>query len=511
MKPPSYQYAFEPFLENRKAFLELRWLVVILASYLMLFSRLDSQNIVGILVLAAAFAMSNVAIMYLPMRHFVRARSSHWITVADGVFLSICFYVLRVDDVAIHFPIIGIFLVTLVSKDLKLVLTSLLVTSILFGALASLSAYGLGNPGAVEQFLTLALLFVVATFYVFLTDRFERDASYSTSLLKESRNSEIMIEITRILAASMNLDEIYRVVVTRLCEVMDGVECCVVRIEGDEAIVLARSETMDGDDPNAIPLDSAPVLRQATDEKSTAIRPLVPGTSESHRFVQHTLAIPMVARGEVLGVIYVPGIDIELETPDSTIHFMEVVASAAANALRNVHMFEEVKHLAQTDFLTGLPNQRYFQSSLSREVGRAHRHGQSLSLLLIDLDLLKAVNDRFGHQAGDRVIRTVADTIRNTCREIDFAARYGGEEFVVILPATDLSGAVLVAERILKNIELTDTGIDAIVTASIGLANDPVNATTGDDLIRVADQALYVAKDGGRNQIAHFKYQFTTF
>src|SRR5207245_8796033 len=93
--------------------------------------------------------------------------------------------------------------------------------------------------------------------------------------------------------------------------------------------------------------------------------------------------------------------------------------------------FEEVEHRARTDFLTGLPNHRFFQATLTTELARAERHHHPLSLLMIDLDFLKLVNDRFGHPSGDLVIRTLAGTIRNSCREIDFAARYGGEEFTV--------------------------------------------------------------------------------
>jgi diguanylate cyclase (GGDEF)-like protein len=308
----------------------------------------------------------------------------------------------------------------------------------------------------------------------------------------------------------MNPDEIYSVVVAGMCEVMDGAECSIVIIEGHEATVLARSDGVDLDALVAIPLDRAPILMQSWAEHSTVTTRVEPRNSEGAVPAgSYALAIPMVAGGDVLGLIYFPGDGFDIEPSEATVRFFEVVASIAANALRNVGMFEEMKHLARTDFLTGLPNHRYFQSSLAREVGRAQRHDHALSLLLIDLDCLKKVNDRFGHQAGDSVTREVAGTISRTCREIDFAARYGGEEFVVILPETDLQGAVLVAERIRRNIEATEVEVEVGVTASIGVASYPANATTSEDLIRTADQALYVAKNAGRNQVSHFKHQLT--
>jgi diguanylate cyclase (GGDEF)-like protein len=186
------------------------------------------------------------------------------------------------------------------------------------------------------------------------------------------------------------------------------------------------------------------------------------------------------------------------------------MASTAANALRNAQLFEEVEHRARTDFLTGLPNHRFFQTTLSSELGRAQRHNHTLSLLIIDLDFLKAVNDRFGHPSGDLVIRTIGETIRKGCRECDFAARYGGEEFIVILPETPLNGAIQVAERIRERIGQEEFPGIGTITASIGVSNYPANALNKEDLIRVADQALYVAKNGGRDRVAYFNYQMIT-
>jgi len=175
-------------------------------------------------------------------------------------------------------------------------------------------------------------------------------------------------------------------------------------------------------------------------------------------------------------------------------------------------------------FFGGLAAGCYVIASLaalfgSREDRAVTRTGYYLSLLallpcppllIIDLDFLKEVNDRFGHPAGDTVIRSVAETIRNNCREIDFAARYGGEEFTVILPETSLPSAIQVAERIRERIAAeVFSGIGSI-TASIGVSNYPVNALSKEDLIRVADQALYIAKNGGRDRVGYFNYQMIT-
>ena len=212
----------------------------------------------------------------------------------------------------------------------------------------------------------------------------------------------------------------------------------------------------------------------------------------------------------VLGLIDVRSANFGPLLTDANARFFEVMASTAANALRNAQLFEEVEHRARTDFLTGLPNHRFFQATLSIELGRAQRHNHPLSLLMIDLDFLKEVNDRFGHPSGDMVIRTLAETIRATCREIDFAARYGGEEFTVILPETPLSGAIQAAERVRERVAAQEFPGIGSITASVGVSSFPVNALSKEDLIRIADQALYIAKNGGRNRVAYFNYQMIT-
>jgi diguanylate cyclase (GGDEF)-like protein len=343
----------------------------------------------------------------------------------------------------------------------------------------------------------------VGVFYVFLSSRLDRDSATATVMLEERKNSDIMVGMTRTLAASMDAVDIYRVVVSGLSAAMPDILFEVVSISEKNALVEASSG-----DPNPeadpVPIDSLPVLKRAYEEKRTASS----GASGAVRASE--VAVPMITQGEVVGLIRCRAEGIDADPHGMVIHLFEVIASTAANALRNVRLLDEMKHMARTDFLTGLPNHRHFRQTLLTELGRAQRHQRPMSLLVVDLDFLKSVNDRFGHPAGDAVIRGVAETIRATCRRIDFAARYGGEEFVVILPDTDLSGAVDVAERLRSSILETDMGHVGQVTASIGVANYPINALTEEDLVRVADQALYVAKNGGRNQVAHFKYELTS-
>ena len=166
---------------------------------------------------------------------------------------------------------------------------------------------------------------------------------------------------------------------------------------------------------------------------------------------------------------------------------------------------ERLRDWAIRDGLTGLFNHRHFQELLRTEFARAHRYGQGLACLMIDLDHFKAVNDTHGHPFGDEVLKQVANTILVEARKVDVAARYGGEEFVLILPNTDLSGARIVADRICERVghnPVSHEGVTVAITLSVGVATseDP-RCTNENSLVKLADAALYRAKRSGRNRV----------
>jgi diguanylate cyclase (GGDEF)-like protein len=163
---------------------------------------------------------------------------------------------------------------------------------------------------------------------------------------------------------------------------------------------------------------------------------------------------------------------------------------------------EELRADADLDYLTGLANRRRFRVALVREVGRWRRYGSPCALLLLDIDHLKQVNDRFGHPAGDLVIRQLAQTLSGVLRDNDTAARLGGEEFALLLAGIDVVKAGSAAERLREVIsKMIVEGVGRI-TVSIGVAGCPESGTVDRALYEAADEALYVAKNGGRNRVA---------
>ncbi|MEO8625814.1 MAG: GGDEF domain-containing protein [Candidatus Limnocylindrales bacterium] len=168
---------------------------------------------------------------------------------------------------------------------------------------------------------------------------------------------------------------------------------------------------------------------------------------------------------------------------------------------------EEALRLSQFDSLTGLHSRDFFLSEVEQEILRASRSGRPFALLMFDLDGLKAANDRFGHASGDTLLRAVADTLRGDIRITDVAARYGGDEFVLLLPETDLNGAMLVADKVridIGRLALPHDGLVVRTSASIGLVTYPEDGRTSTDLMRRADLAMYEAKRRGRDQVVRF-------
>ena len=188
---------------------------------------------------------------------------------------------------------------------------------------------------------------------------------------------------------------------------------------------------------------------------------------------------------------------------DYELHKLDRLISALVFPLRNGLRYHEAVRASLTDGLTGAGNRISLDAVMDRELDQCNRYGHPLSLLIVDLDHFKSINDTHGHMVGDYVLKTVAKTIQASCRSADLTFRYGGEEFVVLLHKTDVAGAKIGAERLrrtIENLEL-NCGAEAIsVTASIGSAS-LCHGEGKQSLLERADQALYQAKESGRNRV----------
>lgn len=220
---------------------------------------------------------------------------------------------------------------------------------------------------------------------------------------------------------------------------------------------------------------------------------------------QSVLCVPVRSKDHVLGVIELVNGPSEKVFKDADLQILSTIADYAAIAIENARNFMRISELVITDDLTGLYNGRHLHALLDEEIERVKRFGGKMSLIFIDLDFFKKINDTRGHLVGSRTLAEVGQLISNNVRKICKAARYGGDEFVIILPNTGKSGAMTLATKLcelFREYDFRDDEGEAFkLTASFGLATYPEDAKSKDDLIRLADQAMYRVKESSRNAV----------
>jgi diguanylate cyclase (GGDEF)-like protein/PAS domain S-box-containing protein len=329
---------------------------------------------------------------------------------------------------------------------------------------------------------------------------------------RRAEESETLRRAGAFIAATLQPDEAVTRVLEQLQRVVpydsasvqllrDGTDLEIVGGRGwaDPNAVLGMKFSLENDNPNreVVRTRKPLVLTDAAERYPNFRKP-------PHDHIRSWLGVPLIVRDELFGLLAIdrsrPG-----QFDQDDVELAMAFADQVAIALENARLFTEIQNLALVDSLTGLYNRRGLFELGRIEFIRARRTGRSLSLLMIDIDHFKRINDHFGHDVGDQALQEVALLCNGVSREVDLVGRYGGEELVIILPETDLEGGKKLAERLRESVARTPLSTEQgplKMTVSIGVAAFDPNVPDLETLIARADQAMYIAKHKGRNRVA---------
>ena len=325
---------------------------------------------------------------------------------------------------------------------------------------------------------------------------------FLTSIAAARQEAQTLFELSHDLGNSLSLDETFSVLSLRMKKLVPFESMAVfvrqgdtlkpVHVSGDECRALGALEIAVGQGVCGWVAQNGKTIMNA----NPALEKSHNGVSLQETPLSSVLAVPLEAGSGVVGVLALYRKEKEAFTADH-VRILMAISSKVALCIANALKYEQAESSATTDYLTGLPNARSLFLHLDKELSRCQREGQSLAVMVCDLDGFKQVNDRFGHLEGDKLLRTFAKMLKEKCREYDYVARMGGDEFVVVMPGIEATGAKSKAE--LFDQLSTQAGRlvchEDLISLSVGIAHYPTDGKDAETLLREADRVMYLVKE----------------
>ena len=325
---------------------------------------------------------------------------------------------------------------------------------------------------------------------------------------------KIFHDVAKALTSSLDLDTILQTIMQKMAAYFEPTTWSLLMLdEGSDELYYAAAVGKGCEDLNALQLTSGESLARWVINHGSPL--VIPDVTQDER-IKHTgdngsfekgcsaVCMPVRTGGKVLGVIQMVNIDMRVYARNEML--LGTLADYAAIAIKNARAVRRIQELSITDDCTGLYNARHLFTALSEEVHRSKRFGYEFSLLFLDLDNFKRVNDEHGHLVGSNLLSQVGHALRENLRLVDAAFRYGGDEFAILLPQTSKDAALLVARRLMSVFHgrqwLAAEGVALSLRASIGVAGFPADAVSPQTLVQRADEMMYQVKQAGRDNIA---------
>ena len=331
---------------------------------------------------------------------------------------------------------------------------------------------------------------------------------------RQTYELKIFHDVAKALTSSLDLDTILQTIMEKLAAYFEPAAWSLLMLdETSEEFYYAAAVGKGCESVNALTLKTGETLARwvvehgeplvISDINGTLVSSRAATTNFSPREVRWSACLSATG-GKMLGVIQLINVDMQVYTRNEIL--LQTLADYAAIAIENARDVQRIQELSITDDCTGLYNARHLFTMLSEEVHRSQRFGYEFSLLFLDLDNFKRVNDEHGHLIGSKLLGQVGHSLRENLRLVDAAFRYGGDEFAIILPQTSTDAALLVARRLMVVFHgkhwLAGATPEISLRASVGIACYPVDATTPQTIVQRADEMMYQVKQAGRDNIA---------